>query len=121
MRVFKYGSFSRFARKENILDTTLLEAVRRAENGQIDADLGGGIIKQRIPRQGQGKRGGYRALILYRTSERAFFVYGFAKNERDNISGAELTELKNLAAVMLNLSDAQLKKLVENGVYMEVL
>lgn len=121
MRIFKYGSFSRFARKENISDTTLLEAVRRAENGQVDADLGGGVIKQRIPKQGQGKRGGYRTLILYRTSERAFFVYGFAKSERDNISRTELAELKNLAAAMLNLSNAQLKQLVENGVYTEVL
>jgi hypothetical protein len=121
VRVFKYGSFSRFVRKENISDTTLLEAVRRAENGQVDADLGGGVIKQRIPRQGQGKRGGYRTLILYRTLKRAFFIYGFAKSGRDNISGAELAELKKLAAVMLDLSDAQLKQLVENGVYTEVL
>jgi hypothetical protein len=120
LRIFKFNRFSRFARKENIFDATLLDAVRRAERGQIDADLGGGVIKQRVSRQGQGKRGGYRTLILYRAFERAFFIYGFAKSERENISDAELTVLKKLAEQMLNLSEAQLKKLLEDGIYTEV-
>jgi hypothetical protein len=121
VRVFKFDRFCRFARKENILDATLLGAIRRAESGQIDADLGGGVIKQRAPRYSQGKRGGYRTLILYRASERAFFIYGFAKSAQSNISNAELTSLKNLAGIMLNLPEAQLKKLLEDGVYTEVL
>jgi hypothetical protein len=121
LRVFKSDRFNYFTRKENIPDATLLSAVSRAENGQIDANLGGEVIKQRLPRQGQGKHGGYRTLILYRMAERAFFIYGFAKHNRDNIGDAELSELKKLAAVMLNLSEAQLKKLVERGTYMEVL
>jgi hypothetical protein len=121
VRVFKYDKFSRYADKENISDSTLLEAVRRAESGQVDADLGGGVIKQRIPRQGQGKRGGYRTLILYRAAERTFFIYGFGKNDRDNISDAELSDLKKLAAVMLVMPDEQLTQLINDGVYLEVL
>jgi hypothetical protein len=121
VRVFKNVSFSRFARKENISDAVLLEAVLRAKNGQIDADLGGGVIKQRIARQGEGKRGGYRTLVLYRAGERAFFVYGFAKNDQDNIDDARLSDMKTLAAVVLNLPEAELKKLLECRAYTEVL
>lgn len=79
MRVFKNAWFERFARKQKIADLALFDAVRRAENGQIDADLGGGVIKQRVSRPGQGKSGGYRTTILYRQKQRAFFVFGFAK------------------------------------------
>lgn len=79
MRVFKNAWFERFSRKQRIPDQVLLEAVDRAERGVIDADLGGGVIKQRIARKGRGKSGGFRTVILYRASERAFFVYGFAK------------------------------------------
>ncbi len=57
MRVFKNAWFERFARKQRIPDEALLEAVARAERGQIDADLGGGVIKQRVARRGQGRSG----------------------------------------------------------------
>ena len=80
MRIFKNAWFSRFAAKERITDGCLRDAVRRAENGLIDADLGGNVIKQRVARQGQGKSGGYRTLILFWAGSRAFFTFGFAKN-----------------------------------------
>lgn len=85
MRVFKNLWFERFARKQKITDNMLLEAVQRAEKGQIDANLGKGVLKQRIARVGQGRSAGYRTIILYRTAKRAFFVYGFCKNDRANI------------------------------------
>jgi hypothetical protein len=87
MRVFKTGPFARFAKHEGIADQELCEAVRRAEKGSIDADLGGGVIKQRLARQGQGRSGGWRSIVLFRRGDRAFFVYGFAKSDRDNIRG----------------------------------
>lgn len=65
MRIFMNAWFERFARKQRITDAALIDAVRRAERGQIDADLGGGVIKQRVARAGQGKSGGYRTIILY--------------------------------------------------------
>ena len=85
MRIFKSRWFHRFARTEGIADAALREAVVRAENGQIDAGLGGGVIKQRIARPGQGKSKGYRTIILYRRGAKAFFEYGFSKSERANI------------------------------------
>ena len=74
MRIFKNAWFERFARKQNISDKAMAQAIERAEQGLIDADLGGGVIKQRVARPGQGKSGGFRTVILYRTTERAFFV-----------------------------------------------
>ncbi len=85
MRVLKNPWFARFARKEKISDSALCEAVARAEKGLIDADLGGGVLKQRVARLGSGKSGGYRTLILYRSGERAVFAFGFAKSGMDNI------------------------------------
>lgn len=81
MQVLKNAWFERFARKQKIPDQVLLDAIKRAELGQIDADLGGGVIKQRIARKGQGKSGGYRTIVLYRARKRAIFMYGFSKSE----------------------------------------
>jgi hypothetical protein len=75
LKVFKNAWFGRFARKEKISVAALLGVVLRAENGQIDADLGGGVIKQRIARPGEGKSKGYRSIVLFRKGERCFFVY----------------------------------------------
>ena len=94
MRIFANRWFARFADKQNIGDDDLREAVSRAERGLIDADLGGGVIKQRIARKGQGKSGGFRSVILFRQGERAFFVYAFAKSDRANIDQRELSTYK---------------------------
>ncbi len=120
MKVFKNAVFERFARKQNISDAILWEVVERVEKGLIDADLGGGVIKQRVPRKGQGKRGGFRAIILYRNNERTFFVYGFAKNEQGNISNEQKEDLKELAAHIFRMSDMQLEKLIKSGQFREV-
>ena len=120
MRIFKNAWFTRFARKEKIALQSLWEAVERAEMGLIDAHLGGGVIKQRIARPGQGKSGGYRSVVFYRMGERAFFVFGFPKNAQDNISHEEATQFKNAAKVILALSDDQIRLLIENGKLEEV-
>ena len=101
MRAFKVRWFARFARHEGITDASLWDAIERAQKGLIDADLGGHVIKQRVARRGQGRSGGYRTIIAFRASDRAVFLYGFAKNERDNISADELATLKEIAAAWL--------------------
>jgi hypothetical protein len=90
MRVFATRSFRRFTRAERIKDERLCEAIDRAQRGLVDADLGRGLIKQRVARPGQGRRSGFRVLIACRHGERAVFLYGFAKSERDNISAGDL-------------------------------
>jgi hypothetical protein len=100
-------------RDEGISADRLSEAIARAEKGLIDADLGGGLIKQRVSRAGGGRSGGYRTLIAYQTVRRSVFVYGFAKSERDNINARRLAELKLLAKRFLNLTDAEIAKLLD--------
>jgi hypothetical protein len=121
MRIFKNKAFVRFARKSRMPDAALCKAVEDATNGLIDADLGGGVIKQRIARKGGGKSGGFRTIILFRVGVRAFFVHGFAKNEKDNIEDDELAAFKLLAAQMQGLSDAELSKAITNGTLIEVM
>ena len=106
MQIFKTKWLARFAKHEGIADASLIEAVARAERGLIDADLGGGLIKQRVARRGKGRSGGYRMLIAYRLKERAVFLYGFAKNERDNVSSDELLTAREIASCWL-AADAQ--------------
>lgn len=120
MRIFRNAWFERFARRQQITDAALLDALVRAERGQIDADLGGGVLKQRVARAGQGKSGGYRTIILHRTAERAIFVYGFAKSDRANLSAQETAQFRKLATHVLTLSDAQLEALVRQGLFSEV-
>ena len=120
MRVFKNAWFGRFARKENISAEVLWEAVDRAEKGLADADLGGGVIKQRIARPGEGKSKGYRSIVLYRKGDKAFFVYGFPKSDLGNIREDEQEQFKKAAKLILALSDEQIRQLIENGQFEEV-
>jgi hypothetical protein len=110
----------RFSRKERIDDDRLCEAVERAERSLVDADLGGGVIKQRIARKGQGRSGGYRMLIVYRSRGRAVFLYGFAKNERDNIDRDEFTRLRRTADEILKWKDRQIAELMAAGEWTEI-
>ena len=100
-RTFVTRWFERFARKERIRDQALLDAVARAEKGQVDADLGGGVIKQRIARAGQGKSGGYRTIVFFRRGERAVFAYGFAKSDKANLDADEEKQFKEAARHVL--------------------
>jgi len=111
----------RFTKKAGIDDAALCEAIRNAERGLIAADLGGGVIKQRIARPGQGKSGGFRTMILFRTGARAIFVHGFAKNEKDNINNDELVALKKLASELLAYDDETIARVVASGTLIEVM
>jgi hypothetical protein len=115
LRIFKDAWFCRFARHEKIKDSVLKAAIEMAEKGIIDADLGGGVIKQRIARPGQGKSGGYRSIILLRKGELAFFVYGFAKHDRENIDSDELAGFRKLAGAYLALSEKQIAMMLKDA------
>jgi hypothetical protein len=120
MRIFLAKIFARFAAKERIADETLRDAIRRMEAGQIDADLGGGVIKQRVARSGGGKSGGYRTIVFYRRGSRAVFAYGFAKNDRDNIDPDELRDFRDAARTILALTETDMNKAVTNGAFREI-
>ena len=121
MKVFKTKEFARFSRREDVDDERLCEAVDRAEGGLVDADLGGGLIKQRIARKGQGRRGGYRTLMAFKSKSRAVFVYGFAKNERDNVGPDELEFWRRVASAYSAMTEEQLGALIDARELTEVL
>lgn len=119
-RIFKNKWFVRFARKEGVKDAELCEAIRNVEKGLIDADLGGGVIKQRIARPHEGKSGGYRSIVLFNSGEKAFFVFGYAKKDWDNITKKDQQAFKDLAEVMFDYDDVALGKAIKGGAIVEV-
>ena len=120
MRVFKVKVFTRFQRGEGMSDKALCRAVRDAEAGLIDADLGNGLIKQRVARPGQGKRGGYRTIVAYRTRDRSVFLFGFAKNTKTGLRPDELAALAMVGAGWLNAVDRQVARALANEELKEV-
>lgn len=120
MRVFVTKVFGRWARKERLDGEELLLAVKEIEEGLVDAVLGGGLLKKRIARKGGGKSGGHRTILAYQEEERTFFLYGFSKNERENIDKKELRLLKELGGELLDFSDEELEQAVESGALFEL-
>ena len=120
MSVYKTKEFSRFARKADLGSEELLQAAKAVASGRWDADLGGGVFKQRIARDGGGKSGGFRTIILFKVGGHSFFVHGFAKNEKTNVTPKELKALKKLAATFLGLDADGLAKASAAGEIAEV-
>lgn len=121
MKIFKNAWFEKFARKEKITDRVLCDAVLRATRRVIDADLGGGLIKQRVARAGAGKSGGYRTLVFFRAGTRAVFAFGFAKSDRANLNPDEEAVFRRAAKLVLAFSEEQMDAEVQSGRLMEVI
>jgi hypothetical protein len=119
-RVFKTRYFIRWMRKTALNDEVLCAAVNEMAQGLIDADLGGGVVKKRVGISGRGKSGGARTLVATNKGNRWFFVYGFEKNDRANISDDELEALKDLAEQLLARTGHQLAAALNDGSLMEI-
>ena len=119
-RVFKTRHFSRWMRKSDLTDQALCAAVGEMVAGLIDAELGGDVLKKRVGLPGRGKRGGVRTLVATRKGNRWFFVFGFEKSERADITPTELDALQTLASSLLALTAAQLDTAVEDGTLQEI-
>ena len=102
------------------MDTELRELVNRLEAGQIDADLGGGVCKVRVARPGEGKSGGYRVIVFYRSGNRTFFAYGFQKSDIANINEKQLRNFKLAAKIVFEYSDEEIDNRVKNGLFVEI-
>jgi hypothetical protein len=119
-RVFRTRAFSKWMRKTALSDHALYEAVIEMEQGLVDADLGGGVVKKRVALPGRGKSRSVRTLVATNRDDHWFFMHGFAKNERANISARELEALQNLAEDLLKLSLKQIDAGVESNTLQEV-
>jgi hypothetical protein len=120
MKIHKTRWFERWARKEGLNNLSLCVAVGEMTAGLYEADLGGGLLKKRIARSGQGKRGGFRTLVATNKGNLWIFVYGFAKSERSNIDKNEEEGLKKLATHLLSLTPEALEKAKRANELMEV-
>ena len=120
MKIFKNAWFTKYAKREKLSDKSLVQAINDIRNGIVSADLGGNLLKQRIAKQGKGKSGGYRTIIAFKREDKAFFLYGFAKNQQDNLEQDALKSLKDLAKQLLVLDDNQIERLLENGILTEI-
>lgn len=120
MRIFKTRLFAKWAKKEKLMDQSLRLAIQEMEKGLIEADLGGFVYKKRIPLEGRGKRGGARSIVIYRAHDKAFFIFGYAKNEKSDMSNEELKSAKMLSKDLISYSDSQLIHLIQQGKLIEV-
>ena len=106
--------FNKWAKKSKLKDKDLLETIENLKDGLSTADLGSNLFKVRVKRENSGKSSGFRTIVVYKENERAIFLYGFGKNEKENITKTELLYFKKLGNDFLALSPDEIKQLIEN-------
>ena len=119
-RILKTRTFNRWLRKTLLTDTALLKAIDEMEQGLVDADLGGNVYKKRVALPGRGKSGSTRTLIATNRQDRWFFMFGFEKNDKENITQAELAYLQDVAQIFLGYSSDELQLAIAKGEFLEV-
>ena len=119
-RILKTRTFNRWLRKTLLTDTALLKAIDEMEQGLVDADLGGNVYKKRVALPGRGKSGSTRTLIATNRQNRWFFMFGFEKNDKENITQAELAYLQEVAQIFLGYSNDELQLAIDKGEFLEV-
>ena len=117
MNKLKTKWVNKWAKKNRIVDDNLIVAIENLENNLSSSNLGGGLFKVRVASQGGGKSGGFRTLIVYKKEDRAVVVYGFAKNEQDNLSKSKLLAFKKLSKDILSQSHQDLEMAIKKGVF----
>lgn len=121
MRIFKTRLFHKWTEKIKLNDLSILNAIDQMQQGQYEASLGGYLYKKRIAIGNKGKRGGARTIIAFRKNDKAFFVYGYAKNSMSNITENELVALKDLANIYFSYDDKQIEVAIKNNKFIEVI
>ncbi len=94
----------RFADKFGVDKEVLWETL----HGACDADLGGGVFKYRLARDGEGTSGGARAIVAMKSGERVVLMHGFEKKDMANITSKELISFKKAAKIYLGLSEREI-------------
>jgi len=121
LKIYKTALFNKWCMRNSIADLVLLKGIDEILAGLIDADLGGGLIKKRLARSGYGKSGGYRTLLAFKNNDRAIFITGFAKNEKDNITSEEKMVFKKLSKIYLDLDLKELNAMCKAKKFIEVI
>ncbi|PHS34052.1 MAG: hypothetical protein COA92_03180 [Sulfurovum sp.] len=120
MKKLKTKWFTKWAKKQKLVDDRLLSAITDMQNNLSSINLGGGLYKVRVSQEHSGKSGAYRTIVVYRKDDRAVMVYGFMKKEQENLSSSELKSFKKLAKDILALNNEELDKAIENKVFTQI-
>ena len=120
MRLFKVKAFARWAESQQISAQMLKVSAREVQGGLVEASLGGGLYKKRLAVESRGKSSGARVIVGFKSEKSLFFIYGFLKNERENIDAKELRFLKRYAKILLKLSDKEIAELLQRQEIFEI-
>lgn len=119
-RIFTTKTFSKWQRKTGMSDQSLINAIREIQSGLVDAQLAKGLVKKRVAQSGRGKQSSARTLVATYFEDRWFFIFGFLKNEKSNITAKELQWLMSFAQQLLSLRDDELSIAIEAGELYEI-
>ncbi len=120
MKTYKTRWFKNWAKDQGVSDQVLLAAILEMEQNSKGAGLGGSLYKKRIAIDGRGKRGGKRVIIAFIEHKKAFFVYGFSKNEMENIDSTQKQSLKEVSKKLLSYTDKEIQHALKENVLFEV-
>ena len=108
--------FKKWAKKVDLSEEALLNAIDDLEAGSSVASLGKSLFKIRVKRPHSGKSSGFRTIVVYRKADRCVYLHGFAKSKKDNISLKDLRDLQKFGSYLVNLHGKDLMDLVEEKV-----
>lgn len=120
-KFYKTLYFERWQYKNKLSDKALLTAIDEINNGLFEANLGSNVYKKRIAGAGKGKRGAYRTIVASKVGDKAFFLYGYAKNRKATINDKELKAYRSIASTLFAINDAQLISLLNKNELYEVI
>ena len=120
MKIIKTKKFSKWAERSKIDDDALVEAAKEIRTNIYEANYGGGVVKKRIANRGRGKSSSARTIVAFKKGNHCYFVYGFEKNEKDNITLNEEKALKLVAKALLSYTYIELNHYIKEGSLIEV-
>ena len=118
--MFKDLGFDNWATDEGVTDDALCAAAAEIDNGLVDARLGGFLVKKRVAAPGRSKSRSWRVIVAWKQGERLFFLHGFAKKDKDNISQKERAALTLLGEQYMVYDDAALDAITAEGDLREI-
>lgn len=121
MRIFKTKLFHQWAQKIKLNNDKLTLAIDEINKGLSEARLGANLYKKRISLKNKGKRGGLRTIIALKKDDRAFYIYGYAKNTLANINDKERQTLTKLGKDYLNMNEKEIARMLKFNKLIEVL
>jgi hypothetical protein len=120
MKIIKTKIFAKWADKNKISEQSLVIAANEIALDLYEANYGSGVLKKRVANKGRGKSSSTRTIVAFKKGKNCFFIYGFEKIEKSNISSNEEKAFKIIAKSLLNYSDLELNQLIKDGILLEI-